>query len=106
MGIFSGHKEDPVLSGLWETHFPVAVLADIPEAGVYTLEFRYRTSYATAMALSADGSQQTEMVDLPDTDNGWATGKVEIELPAGVRTIRLAGTDAWSICLNWLRLNK
>ena len=59
-----------------------------------------------SMALSADGSQQAEMVDLPDTDNGWATGKVEIELPAGVRTIRLAGTDAWSICLNWLRLNK
>ena len=84
----------------------VEYLADIPEAGVYTLEFRYRTSYATAMALSADGSQQTEMVDLPDTDNGWVTGKVEIELPAGVRTIRLAGTDAWSICLNWLRLNK
>ena len=75
---------------------------EIPSAGTYTLEYRYSTSYDTAMTLNV--GEESVTLDLPDTDNVWTTGSAVVDLPAGRQTVRLAGTDAWSISLNWLRL--
>ncbi len=70
---------------------------DAPEAGTYTVTFRYGNGGATdrPMALSVGGTNVSTIAFAPTTDwDNWTEVSVEVTLAAGVNTLAIANTIA------------
>lgn len=76
---------------------------DLPSDGTYNLQLRFQTYLETSLRVEVDG-ENLGLLELPNTDYAWSTTDVEIPISAGKHTIRLGGTTAYPVRLNWLRI--
>lgn len=77
---------------------------ELPSDGTYTLEMRYNTYYPSPLNFILDG-QELGILELENTDYTWKNRKVDIPLKAGKHTLRLTGTTAFPVTLNWLLIH-
>lgn len=78
---------------------------ELPSEGQYTLELRYNTYYESPLTVMLD-DVTLGVLELDNTDYKWKNRLVDITLPAGRHTLRLTGTTAFPVTLNWLRITK
>lgn len=76
---------------------------ELPSKGTYGLGIRYQTYMETTLRIEVDG-QSLGLLELPDTSYEWSDFDVNIPLEAGKHTLRISGTTAYPVRLNWLRL--
>lgn len=69
----------------------------------YTIEFRYQTYFESPLRILLDG-ESLGLLELDNTENQWSNRKVDVPLPKGQHTLRLTGTTAFPVTLNWLRI--
>ncbi len=66
-----------------------------------TLELRYKPIFASTCTVLVDGVE-VATIELPKTDNQWATISAPVALQSGKHTVRLR-MDKGNISLHWLR---
>lgn len=76
---------------------------ELPSDGTYTLELRLQTYMETALRVEMDG-ESLGILDLPNTAYEWSGKTVDIPMQKGKHTLRLSGTNAYPVRLNWLRI--
>lgn len=76
---------------------------DIPKAGKYRLDLRYKATGDSVLLGYFEG-ENDGIFSLPDTGvDEWFTKGFVVSLKAGKQTIRLTGFEG-DVCLNWLRI--
>ena len=78
---------------------------DVPQAGSYTLYLRFQTYADAGLRFSIDGTDVASK-KIPNTSKEWTSASFKIDLPAGKSVLRITGTTAAPVSLNWLSIRK
>lgn len=78
---------------------------DLPKDATYVLELRYSTYFPSPLSVILDG-KELGILELDNTEYGWKNRKVDIPMKAGKHTLRLTGTTAFPVTLNWLLITE
>ena len=78
---------------------------DLPKDATYVLELRYSTYYPSPLSVILDG-RELGILELDNTEYGWKNRKVDIPMKAGKHTLKLTGTTAFPVTLNWLMITE
>lgn len=81
----------------------VAYQVELPEPGLYNIEFRYAALASTQIKATASG--QTTQHTLPKTGSfaSWGNNTLQMQLPAGKQTLRIDVAQG-NAKINWLKI--
>ena len=78
---------------------------ELPKDATYVLELRYSTYFPSPLSVILDG-KELGILELDNTEYGWKNRKVDIPMKAGKHTLKLTGTTAFPVTLNWLLITE